>query len=306
MFYKILPIPFAQSLFGTSCDKTYKRILNVNGANDNSNNYFPSELISDNCTILDPVQFTLYPDDQSDKASFLKSNLSMATNSKIRIEKDFDIIADQICVIGGDHSIAIGTGAGLSTKVDMSKVGLIWVDAHGDFNTSESSKSKSVTGYPCAINSGIGLKEFTELYNGNFIHKIVQIGIRDVEQSEQINLQKQNVKSYSTLEVEKLGIKTVIQETLLYLESCDYIWLSIDFDSLDAVYFQESETDEPVFGGLTPRELLLITSQVQESSKLKIFELVQLNDVGKQTSLVVLASRLIELSFGLGKFRYNK
>jgi arginase len=306
MSYKILPIPFAQSLFGTSCSETYKRILNVNGANDNSKDYFPSELISNNCDILDPIEFTLYPDDEPGKASFLKSNLSMAINSKARIKDELDIDQDQLCIIGGDHSIAIGTGAGLSTKIDMSKVGLIWIDAHGDFNTAESSKSKSVTGYPCAINSGIGIEEFTNLYDNNFIQKIVQIGIRDVEEMEQSNLQNQNIKTYSTIEVENLGMTKIIQEALQYLEPCDYIWLSIDFDSLDAVYFEKLETDEPVFGGLTPRELLLITSQVQESSKLKIFELVQLNDVGKQTNLVVLASRLIELSFGLGKFRYNK
>jgi arginase len=302
----ILPVPSAQSNYGFNNALTYKRIIGVQAANETMSEIFPSNLIQSSCIILEPVEFQQLSDDQPTKGSFLGTNLSMATNLKARIQSDFDMSSDQLCILGGDHSIAIGTGAGLSTLVDMSKVGLIWVDAHGDFNTPETSLSKCITGYPCGVNSGIGLPEFTDLFNGNFVTKIVQIGIRDIDQIEQKNLNLQKVKTYSVLDIEEIGMKTVIAQTLEYLSECEYIWLSMDIDSLDSVYFQPGETDVPVVGGLTPRELLYITSKIQKSNKLKVFELVQLNDLSKTTNLVTLSSRLVELGFGLGQFRYNR
>jgi arginase len=298
---KLLPIPFAESLYGTTCAEIYKRILTVSAANPNMEKYFKSNLILENCQILEPVAFEKFPDDCSEKASFFRTNLSMIQNVQARIVQEFDIKNDILCCLGGDHSVAIGTGAGLSRIVDMSKVGLIWVDAHGDSNSPKTSDSKSVTGYPCAVNNGVGLTEFTDLFGNNFIQKTVHIGCRDIDLLENMD----NYLVYSALKVEEFGMAKVVQKALDYLQDCDYIWLSIDIDSLDYIYFEKHETDEPVMAGLTPRELLLIATKVQESGKLKIFEFVQLNDVGKTTNLVVLASRLVETALGLGKYRYG-
>lgn len=306
MSYKILPVPFAESLFGQSCKTTYQRILNTKGANPNLSQHFPSGILHQNCTILDALTYESLPDDQPETGSFLRSNLSMAKNLAEKISTEFDISSDKLSIIGGDHSISIGTGAGLSRITDLSKIGLIWIDAHGDFNTPQTSSSKSITGYPCAINSGLGPTEFTNLFNGNFIQKTVQIGVRDIDQKEVNNLQSKKVTCYSVLDVENLGMSQIMQQTLEYLSDCDYIWLSVDIDSLDASYFSPGETDEPTFAGMTPRELLYITSTCANTDKLKIFEITQLNDIGKATPLTVLASRLIELAFGLGKYRYGK
>jgi|GEM_PF-6944787 len=305
MTNKILPVPFAESLYGTTSANTYRRILSVKGTNDNYSEYFPTNLIKENCQILDPVHYQSLADDEIEKGSFFKSALSMATNLSDRIAAEINFKDDRLCLIGGDHSISIGTGIGLSKLTDLSKVGLIWIDAHGDFNTPETSMSKSITGYPCAVNSGLGLTQFTDQFNGNFIQKVVQIGLRDVDELEHINLLNKGVKTYSVVDLEDLGIAKVMAETLDYLADCDYIWLSIDIDSLDASYFQIGETDEPTFAGMTPRELLYIATKAESTNKLKVFEIVQLNDVGHRTDLVVLASRLIETSFGLGKYRYN-
>lgn len=306
MPYKILPVPFAQSLYGTNSATIYEQILKVKGANENYTQYFPTDLIGQNCLILDPVQYQSMADDEPEKGSFFKSCLSMASTLAARIHTDFDIKNDQLCLIGGDHSISIGTGAGLSKQIDLSKVGLIWVDAHGDFNTPQTSMSKSVTGYPCALNTGLGLPEFTDLFAGNFIKKVVQIGLRDVDELEHQNLVQKNIKTYSALDVEDLGINQIMQQTLDYLTDCEYLWLSMDIDSLDSIYFEKGETDEPTFAGMTPRELMYITNKTQSTNKLKVFEIVQLNNINKTTNLVVLANRLIETSFGLGKYRYNK
>jgi arginase len=301
----ILPVPSSQSIYGLNEAITYKRILNVQAANDTMSEYFPSNLLVSNCQILEPICFKQYPDSEPEKGSFLASNLSVMRNLKERIKNDFNFQDDKLCIIGGDHSISIGTGAGLSELTDMSKIGMIYIDAHSDFNTPQTSLSKCITGYPCAVNAGLGLPEFTNLFNGNFIQKIVQIGIRDVDELEINNLEIKNVKVYSVLDVEELGMKQILKNSLEHLKDCDYIWLSMDIDSLDSVYFKKDETDVPVSAGLTPRELLYIVNTVWNSGKLKIYELTQLNDVGYNTPLVSLSSRLIELSFGLGLYRYG-
>ena len=305
MSYKILPVPFAESLYGTKSKNIYQQILSVKGSNDNYSHYFPTNLIDQNCKILEPLQYQSLPDDELKKGSYFKSCLSMATSLQQKIVSEIDFENDKLCLIGGDHSISIGTGAGLSKLTNLSKIGLIWIDAHGDFNTPETSVSKSITGYPCAINNGLGLSEFTDLYQGNFIQKTVQIGLRDVDELEHQNLLQKNIKTYSALDIEDLGISAIMHQTLEYLQDCDYLWLSVDIDSLDSIYFEPGETDEPTFAGMTPRELMFITQKTEQTGKLKIFEIVQLNNLEKRTNLVVLANRLIETSFGLGKYRYN-
>lgn len=301
----ILPVPSSQSVYGLNEAITYKRILNTSAANDTMSELFPSNLLSTNCKILDPVTFETFPDSEPHKGSFLASNLSVMQNLQKRIQSDFNFQNDKLCIVGGDHSISIGTGAGLSKLIDLSKVGIIYVDAHSDFNTPETSLSKCITGYPCAVIAGLGLPEFTDLFSGNHVQKIVQIGIRDIDELELGNLKQKNVQIYSILDVEQNGLQTILKKSLEYLKDCDYIWLSMDIDSLDPVYFQQGETDVPVPGGLTPRELLYIVRTVEETGKLKVFELTQLNDMGYNTPLVSLSSRLIELGFGLGHYRYG-
>ncbi len=302
----ILPVPFAQSLYGQICVPNHTRILGIQGANENQATHMPVNLLLDNCKVLESLEYTSYPDKSSDPISFLASNINMATKLQARIIEGFNWQDDQLCIIGGDHSISAGTGAGISKLTDMSKVGLIWVDGHADFNTHLTTPSRCMTGCPAAINYGLGMREFTDLYSGNFITHIVQIGLREVDRLESNNLQQANIKTYSVLEIEEKGMARIMQETLKYLSTMDYIWLSVDIDSLDASYFQAAETDDPLMAGLTSRELLYITSTVQKTTKLKVFELNQLNDIGKTTNLTVLASRLIEMSFGLAKWRYNK
>lgn len=300
----ILPIPFNLSPYGQDSGEAYKSITNLNGANPNAESHFPSNQILENCTILPPVEYTSIPQGLEDVQLHPPYALEMQRNS---IEPISIVDKDsQLLVIGGDHTVSIGTGAGLSKILDLSEVGLIWVDAHGDFNTPLTSSSKSLTGYPCAINMGLGEDQYLEAYNGNFIKNCVQIGIRDIDELESKNLQSKNVQTFSNIDIEEFGLRRVVDMALEYLDDCKYIWLSIDIDSLDPIYCDNGRTDVPVVGGLTPRELMYITSTVQATNKLKITEIVQINSVPNNTNLIYLANRLIELAFGLGKFRTNE
>jgi arginase len=285
----------------------YLDIINLNGANANASEHFPSNQLTTHSLTLDPINIDLTSFAQNNTSNHLEAAYNMQQAVIRNLSNNIQNFADcQLLVIGGDHSISIGTGAFLSTQVDMSKVGLIWIDAHGDFNTPETSSSKSITGYPCAVNNGLGDDKLLSSYKGNFVIKTVQIGIRDIDELEADNLQSKSVLTYSNIDVEKYGVQAVMQQSLEHLSDCEYIWLSIDIDSLDPIYCDQGRTDVPVVGGLTPRELMMITDMVFESGKLKITEIVQINNTPNNSNLIYLANRLAELAFGLGRFRINK
>ncbi len=302
----ILPNPYSISTYGHDDGQVYKDIINLNGANANAAQFFPSNQITKNCQILPPVTFDATDVDINNPLTHIKAGQTMQ-ESAIKIlkdnikEKDFELF-----VIGGDHTVSIGTGAYLSSVLDMAKVGLIWVDAHGDFNTSTTSSSKSLTGYPCAINCGLGDDYFLKPYNGNHIIKCVQIGIRDIDELECKNMQSKNIQTYSNIDVEHVGLRDILNSTIEFFKDCDHIWLSIDIDSLDPIYCDQGRTDVPVSGGLTPRELQYITATIKNTGKLKITELVQINNTKNNYDLVALGNRLVEIAMGLGEFRIGK
>ncbi len=134
---------------------------------------------------------------------------------------------------------------------------------------------------------------------------MVHIGVRDIDEMELNNLSPINTEMFSILDVVESGIKQVIDRTLQSLSHCRYLWLSIDIDCLDSVYFQSGETDVPCPGGLTPRELLYLVSRIRQSGKLLVTELTQVNDLECVTPITVLSSRILEMALGLGQFRYG-
>ena len=301
----ILPNPFSLSTYGHDDGQVYKDIISLNGANSNAAAFFPSNQITKHCTILDPVTFDISKVIMADPETHISAGISMQESALDILTRGIQDKNFELFVIGGDHTISIGTGAYLATQLDMSKVGLIWVDAHGDFNTSSTSSSKSLTGYPCAINCGLGDEYFTQPFNNNFITKCVQVGIRDIDQLEHDNMVSKNIITYCNTDIEHLGLRAILDKTLEHFQDMDHIWLSIDIDSLDPIYCDQGRTDVPVCGGLTPRELQYITTYIKNSGKLKITELVQINNTPNNFNLVALGNRIVEIAMGLGSFRTN-
>jgi arginase len=300
----ILPIPFQMAPFGVASGEAYKNILNANGINEGASEFYPDNQIRDNCEVLEAVKYDFLPDDQPEIGRYLRSALSMQANTATKIES---IWADceQLVVIGGDHSVSIGTGAGLSRVTDLSRIGMVWVDAHGDVNTDKTSASKSITGYPLAVATGLGPEALTESFQGNFIKKVVHIGLRDCERQEADNLQSLDSLVFTPYDIDMQGLSKVLSQTSEFLKDCDYIWLSCDIDVLDGIYLAQDETDLPVPAGLTPREVLTIGQYLQKTGKLKVAELVQINQTHSQTPIIAWSSRFIEAIFGLGGYRYG-
>jgi arginase len=192
-------------------------------------------------------------------------------------------------VLGGDHSIAMGTLAGLSRAYGEAP-GLVWIDAHADINNPQSSRTGNVHGMPV----------WFALKNG-FIDptRTVQIGLRDVDETEKAILRESGIQAFSMTDVDKLGMTRVMQAALKTAGANGRkIHVSFDMDGIDPS--EAPGTGTPVKGGLSYREAHLAMEILAESGQLGSIEMVEINpilDTRNQTA--ALAVGLI--CSGLGK-----
>lgn len=194
-------------------------------------------------------------------------------------------------VVGGDHSIAIGTIAGAAQHMrDQGKeLGVVWVDAHADINTPESSPTSNIHGMPLATLLGQGHSSLCNI--GGWAPKIkpenvALIGIRTIDDEEKLQLKKSGINYYSMREIDEKGMFSVMTEAIHQVSSgTGGIHLSFDLDSIDPRHAPGVST--PVSGGLTFREAHLILELLYETGKICSLEFVELNpftDVGAQSS----------------------
>lgn len=179
-------------------------------------------------------------------------------------------------VIGGDHSIAMGTISGVSKHYN--DLGVIWYDAHGDLNIADSSPSGNIHGMPLRALIGDGHPDLVNIggyKNKVKVENIVLIGMRDLDEGEKAYIKEVGIKCYTMAEIDKFGMKTVIEETLAYLDHCDGIHLSLDVDALDPVETPGTGTTVP--GGITYRESHLAMEMLHDSEKITSMELVEVN-----------------------------
>ena len=192
-------------------------------------------------------------------------------------------------VLGGDHSIAMGTLAGL-TRVYGAPPGLVWIDAHSDTNSPESSHTGNVHGMPLwfALKNGVADPART-----------VQIGLRDVDEGEKQLLRDSGVKAFSMTDVDKLGMVCVMEEALRIAGSDGRkIHVSFDMDGIDPS--EAPGTGTPVKGGLSYREAHLAMEMLHESGQLGSIETVEINPIlDQRNQTAILAVGLI--CSGLGK-----
>lgn len=183
-------------------------------------------------------------------------------------------------VLGGDHSIAIGTLAGLSAV--YKKLGVIWYDAHADLNTSETSPSGNIHGMPMAVSIGLGDEQLVNLHTeGQKVQpeNIVIIGARSVDPGERELIKEKGIKVYTMHEIDKYGMTAVMQDSIAYLQSRDLdgVHLSLDLDGLDPLYTPGVGT--PVPGGISYRESHLAMEMLEESGLITSAEFVEVNPI---------------------------
>lgn len=179
-------------------------------------------------------------------------------------------------ILGGDHSIAIGTIAGVQPSYP--NLGVIWYDAHADLNNEDTSPSGNIHGMSLAVNLGIGHPKLTSIRNGEVKVKpdnVVIIGARSIDEGERELIKEKGIKVFTADDVERKGIDSVINESMDYLSETDGIHLSFDVDALDPLYTPGTGT--PVAGGLSMRESLYALRLFHESKRITSAEFVEVN-----------------------------
>jgi len=182
-------------------------------------------------------------------------------------------------ILGGDHSIAIGTLAGVSKHYQ--NLGVIWYDAHGDLNTVETSPSGNIHGMPLAINLGFGHKLLTDIMGYSPKVKpenIVIIGARALDIGEKKLIKEKGLKVFTMHEIDRMGMAKVMEETISYLEGkTDGVHLSLDMDGLDPI--DAPGVGTPVNGGITYRESHLAMEMLAEADIITSAEFVEVNPI---------------------------
>jgi arginase len=182
-------------------------------------------------------------------------------------------------IFGGDHSIAIGTLAGVSQQYE--NLGVIWYDAHGDLNTSETSPSGNIHGMPLAVSLGIGHEDLTSI-GGNTPkikpENIVIIGARSLDEGERELIKERGIKVYTMHEIDRMGMTKVMEEAIGYLkDKTDGVHLSLDLDGLDPS--DAPGVGTPVLGGISYRESHLAMEMLEESKIITSAEFVEVNPI---------------------------
>lgn len=186
-----------------------------------------------------------------------------------------------VLTLGGDHSIAIGTVSGVMERYP--DLGLIWVDAHADLNTLESTASGNLHGCPVSFLLGLHKdSEYPESFNwvpGKLKpSKIVYIGLRDIDGAEKKIIKQLGIKAFSMYHVDRYGINTVIEMALEHLHpngGKGPIMCSYDVDAVDPLFVPATGT--PVRGGLTLREGLFLAERLAETRNLVALDVVETN-----------------------------
>lgn len=202
-------------------------------------------------------------------------------------------------VLGGDHSISIGTLAGLK-KLHGGNTGVIWIDAHGDFNTAETSPSGNIHGMPLAVATGRGHKDLLGVGPSPSVKEenCVIIAAREIDKREALLLKESNVTVYTMMDIIKKGITQVAKEAIeIATSGVDHLHVSLDVDCLDPKEAPGTGTQVP--GGLHYREVALLLEFISKCNKVSSFELVEVNpalDMYNQTA--ELAVELLCHAFG--------
>lgn len=182
-------------------------------------------------------------------------------------------------VIGGDHSLSIGSVRGAARN---KKIGVIWIDAHADFNTAETTPSGNIHGMSLALLAGVGDKSLVQLWDESIPvidpSKIAIIGARDLDMGEKANLKNSGALVLGMEQIDRYGMVSMVEKAIERVSrDVDGIYLSLDLDALDPEHAPGVGT--PVPAGLNQREVHLACELIAETGKLIGMDLVEVNPI---------------------------
>lgn len=199
--------------------------------------------------------------------------------------------------LGGDHSASIGTVGGVT---DAGEIGLIWIDAHGDFNTPETSASQNVHGMALAVLQGLGPPELVDVGRPGAKVKpenIVLLGVRDLDCKEKELIRASGCTVFTMRDVDEVGIRTLLTRILKGFKHLDKIHVSLDLDVMDPL--DAPGVGTPSQGGLTYREGQLIMEILAETDKIHSVDIMEINPIlDIQNRTAQMAVNLVASLFG--------
>ncbi|MCL6592485.1 MAG: arginase [Alicyclobacillus sp.] len=202
-------------------------------------------------------------------------------------------------VLGGDHSLAMGSLAGVAAVYP--ETGVLWFDAHGDMNTPETTPSGNIHGMPLAVSLGMGHPRLVQL--GGFAPKVkpervVLVGVRSLDPGERENIRQAGIRVFTMAEIDREGMASVMEQAIaLAGQGGAGIHLSLDLDALDPMYAPGVGT--PVNGGVSYREGHLAMEMLAASGRLRSVDVVEVNPIlDTRNRTGTMAVELLESLFG--------
>ena len=216
------------------------------------------------------------------RARYLKEITQTCTKAAEQVVKTLEAGKVPI-VIGGDHSVAAGTVSGVSEffRRRSELVGLIWIDAHSDINTPDSSPSGNVHGMPLAAIMGLWNSELANIFG--YMPKVrpencVLVGVRDIDTTERDNIRKAGIEVFTMRDIDERGMRSVIEEALRMAgRGTAGYHVSLDMDWIDPE--DAPGVGTPVRGGATYREAHLAMEIIADHGRMTSFEIVEVNPV---------------------------
>jgi arginase len=206
-------------------------------------------------------------------------------------------------VLGGDHSIAVGTVSGIAAFAQSQgkKIGLLWVDAHGDINTPETSPSGNIHGMPLAALLGFGASELTGVAGPSpkvDPANVALVGIRSLDAGEKKRLNESGVQVHTMSEIDRHGVEIVMKKALARVtDGTDYVHVSFDLDAVDPTVAPGVGT--PVKGGLDYREAHLVMEVIADHGVMTSLEIVEVNPIlDHGNASAAFAVELVQSAFG--------
>jgi arginase len=206
-------------------------------------------------------------------------------------------------VLGGDHSIAAGTVSGIAAfaRRKGKKLGVLWVDAHGDINTPESSPSGNIHGMPLAALLGFGPRQLTAIGGTSAKvnpENVALVAIRSLDAGEKSRLKETGVEVHTMSDIDRHGIHQVMTRALSQVaDGTDFLHVSFDLDAVDPALAPGVGT--PVKGGLDYRESHVIMEVLHDSGLMTSLEMVEVNPILDQgNTSAVFAVELVQSAFG--------
>lgn len=216
-------------------------------------------------------------------------------------------------VISGDHANAMGTVTGVTMAYPGEKIGLIWIDAHGDIHTPWTTPSGNVHGMPVAMALGLGKptnlvvnkvapntaklwQEILEMGGRNpkvLPEHVIYVGIRDLEDTEWDKIHELGIRYYTPMNLTEMGTHRVVDDALQRLQDCDRIVVSFDVDSIESEFFHGTGT--PVPRGLSVAQAVSILKRIWKSPKLAAIEFTEVNPLlDNQNQTAEFVSQILE------------